>query len=159
MLKSALLATCLAAASLSACVTQPAPTTQSRAPVVTEFASNTDFTATALRLENAIQARGLTMFTAVDHAGGALKVGQTLAPNRLYIFGNPQAGTPLMQANPALGIDLPLKAQVREENGVVLVTVSDIRALTAAKGVYEPAPVITKIEETLTAIGIEAAGG
>lgn len=120
--------------------------------------SQTDFASTNARLKSAIESRGLTLFAIVDHAAGAAKVDQTLAPNTLYIFGNPKAGTPLMLANPALGLDLPLKANVREENGQVLVTVSDIRAITAAAGVTEPAQVINNIAGALDAIATEAAG-
>jgi uncharacterized protein (DUF302 family) len=122
------------------------------------YTSQSDFATTSARLKSAIEQRGLTLFTTVDHAAGAAKVGQTLAPNTLYIFGNPTAGTPLMLANPALGIDLPLKAQVREQDGQVLITVSDIRAITAAAGVTEPAQVIENIAGALDAIATEAAG-
>lgn len=126
-------------------------------PAVTHI-SQSNFTETSARLKAAIESRGLTMFAIVDHAAGAAKVDQTLAPNTLYIFGNPQAGTPLMLANPALGIDLPLKANIREENGQVIITVSDIRAITAAAGVSEPAHVINNIAGALDAIASEAAG-
>lgn len=120
--------------------------------------SNADFATTSARLKAAIETRGLTLFAIVDHAAGAAKVDQTLAPNTLYIFGNPKAGTPLMLANAELGFYLPLKAQVREENGEVIVTTSDIQNITASAGVSEPAPVIAKITETLQAIANEAAG-
>jgi uncharacterized protein (DUF302 family) len=64
------------------------------------------------RLENAIKAMGLTVFARVDHAAGAAEVGLTLRPTELLIFGNAKGGTPLMQANQTVGIDLPLKALV-----------------------------------------------
>lgn len=120
--------------------------------------SNADFATTNSRLKTAIESRGLIIFATVDHAAGASKVGQTLAPNTLYIFGNPQAGTPLMLANPDLGIDLPLKAHIQEIDGEVFITTSDIKALTTGAGVTEPAPVIAKIGETLDAITKETAG-
>ncbi|MEO9971989.1 MAG: DUF302 domain-containing protein [Hyphomonadaceae bacterium] len=150
---------------LSACQTHlPAPT-HSTASLSSAIESSTmthtsqsNFTETNARLKAAIESRGLTVFAIVDHAAGAAKVDQTLAPNTLYIFGNPKAGTPLMLANPALGLELPLKANVREENGQVLVTVSDIRAITAAAGVTEPAQVINNIAAALDAIATEAAG-
>jgi uncharacterized protein (DUF302 family) len=67
------------------------------------------------RLENAIKARGLTVFARVDHAAGAAEVGLTLRPTELLIFGNAKGGTPLMQANQTVGIDLPLKALVWQD--------------------------------------------
>jgi uncharacterized protein (DUF302 family) len=67
------------------------------------------------RLENEIKARGLTIFARVDHSAGAVEVGLTLRPTELLIFGNAKGGTPLMQANQSVGIDLPLKALVWQD--------------------------------------------
>jgi hypothetical protein len=61
------------------------------------------------RLEAELKANGVTVFARIDHAAGAASVGLPLRPTELLIFGNAKAGTPLMQANQAIGIDLPLK--------------------------------------------------
>lgn len=55
------------------------------------------------------------MFARIDHAAGAASVGLPLRPTELLIFGDAKAGTPLMQADQAIGIDLPLKALVYED--------------------------------------------
>lgn len=70
---------------------------------------------TASRLDAAIKQRNLTLFARIDHAGGAAKIGQTLRPTELFIFGNPQGGTPLMVCQQSAGIDLPLKALVWQD--------------------------------------------
>lgn len=67
------------------------------------------------RLEAEIKARGMTVFARIDHAAGAAQVGLPLRPTELLIFGSAKAGTPLMQSNQAIGIDLPLKALVWED--------------------------------------------
>jgi uncharacterized protein (DUF302 family) len=67
------------------------------------------------RLEAEIKAKGMTVFARVDHAAGAAEAGLPLRPTELLIFGSAKAGTPLMQANQAVGIDLPLKALVFED--------------------------------------------
>lgn len=67
------------------------------------------------RLEAAVKQRGLNVFARIDHAGGAAKVGKTLRPTELLIFGNPQGGTPLMECAQTAGIDLPLKALVWQD--------------------------------------------
>jgi uncharacterized protein (DUF302 family) len=67
------------------------------------------------RLEAALKAKGLTTFARVDHAAGAAEVGLPLRPTELLIFGNARGGTPLMQANQTVGIDLPLKALVWQD--------------------------------------------
>ncbi len=55
------------------------------------------------------------MFARIDHAAGAARIGKTLRPTELLIFGNPQGGTPLMECAQSAGIDLPLKAMAWED--------------------------------------------
>jgi uncharacterized protein (DUF302 family) len=69
------------------------------------------------RFEAAAKARGLNVFLRVDHAAGAQKIGRTLRPTELLIFGNPQGGTPLMECAQTAGIDLPLKALAWQDAG------------------------------------------
>lgn len=67
------------------------------------------------RLEEIVKQRGLNVFLRLDHAAGAAKVGKTLRPTELLVFGNPKGGTPLMECAQSAGIDLPLKALVWED--------------------------------------------
>ncbi|HEV2281188.1 MAG TPA: DUF302 domain-containing protein [bacterium] len=67
------------------------------------------------RLESSLRAHGLKIFGRIDHSGEAEKVGLTMRPTQVLIFGSPKAGTPLMAAAPTLAIDLPLKALVWED--------------------------------------------
>jgi uncharacterized protein (DUF302 family) len=67
---------------------------------------------TLSRLEAQIKQRNLAVVARVDHAAAAQRINQTLRPNEVFIFGNPQAGTPLMLCAQAAGIDLPMKALV-----------------------------------------------
>jgi uncharacterized protein (DUF302 family) len=67
------------------------------------------------RLESDVKSKGMTIFARVDHAAGAKAVGMALRPTELLIFGNARGGTPLMQANQTIGIDLPLKALAWED--------------------------------------------
>jgi uncharacterized protein (DUF302 family) len=67
------------------------------------------------RLEAAAKAKGLTIFARIDHAAGAAEVGLSLRPTELLIFGNAKGGTPLMQSDQTVGIDLPLKALVWQD--------------------------------------------
>ena len=64
------------------------------------------------RLTEALDAKGVTIFARIDHAAGAAGVGLPLRPTTLVIFGNPVAGTPLMQVAQTACIDLPLKVLV-----------------------------------------------
>lgn len=70
---------------------------------------------TLARLIGLIQDAGATIFALVDHSGEAVKVGMTMRPTKLLIFGSPKSGTPLMIASPSVAIDLPLKILVWED--------------------------------------------
>jgi len=67
---------------------------------------------TMTRLEAQVRQRNLAVVARVDHAAAATRIGQTLRSTEVIIFGNPQAGTPLMQCAQTVGIDLPMKALV-----------------------------------------------
>jgi uncharacterized protein (DUF302 family) len=67
------------------------------------------------RFEAAAKAKGLNIFARIDHAAGAAKIGKTLRPTQVLIFGNPQGGTPFMECAQSVGIDLPLKALAWED--------------------------------------------
>ena len=78
---------------------------------------------TVARLEEILQAKGVKLFTLIDHSGEAERAGIPMPPTRLLIFGNPKAGTPLMIASPSVAIDLPLKVLVSEDaNGKVWIS-------------------------------------
>ena len=70
---------------------------------------------TMQKLIAAVTAKGLSILAHIDHAGAAAKVGMELRATDLLIFGNPKGGTPLMQASQTIGIDLPLKALVWQD--------------------------------------------
>ncbi|HEY6519486.1 MAG TPA: DUF302 domain-containing protein [Roseiarcus sp.] len=67
------------------------------------------------KLKTILASKGVTLFALVDHSGEAEKVGLTMPPTKLLIFGNPKGGTPLMLAAPSAAIDLPLKILVAED--------------------------------------------
>jgi uncharacterized protein (DUF302 family) len=67
------------------------------------------------KIQAALKAKSVKLFALVDHSGEAEKAGMTMRPTKLLIFGNPNAGTPLMQASPSVAIDLPLKLLVAED--------------------------------------------
>src|ERR1700678_3321889 len=67
------------------------------------------------RLEKDIAAHGMQVFARINHAALATQAGLTLRPTEVILFGNPRGGTPLMQANQTIGIDLPLKALVWQD--------------------------------------------
>ncbi len=63
-----------------------------------------------------LRSKGVTLFALVDHSGEAEKVGMSMLPTKLLIFGSPKAGTSLMLAVPSIAIDLPLKILIWEDS-------------------------------------------
>ena len=88
--------------------------------------SSYDVRTTADRLEQELLKKGMTIFTRIDHAEDAERVGKRLPPSELIIFGNPNVGTPLMQCGQSIGIDLPQKALIwKSKDGQVWYTYND----------------------------------
>lgn len=82
-----------------------------------------DAAQTVENIEGAVEEQGLNLVATVNHSENAASVGEELPPTTLVIFGNPEAGTPLMQSSQTAGIDLPQKMLVWEdENGQVNVS-------------------------------------
>jgi len=82
---------------------------------LTTIPSNFAPSETMERLETEIKAHGMTVFARINHAALAAEAELALRPTEVIVFGNPRAGTPLMQANQTIGIDLPLKALVWQD--------------------------------------------
>jgi uncharacterized protein (DUF302 family) len=78
------------------------------------------------RLEASVKEKGFGVVARVDHAAGATRVGKSLRPTELLIFGNPAGGTLLMECQQTAGIDLPLKALVwSDTTGKVMLSYND----------------------------------
>jgi uncharacterized protein (DUF302 family) len=114
--------------------------------------------ATADRLVAAVTKRGMAVLARIDHAAAATKVGLALRPTEVLIFGNPRAGTPLMQAAQTMGIDLPLRALVwQDEEGNTWLAWNDPKWLATRHGADVAAnPVIAAMTDALAAVAREA---
>ena len=89
-------------------------------------------------LAKALEAKGIKVVARVDHAAGAKAVAMQLPPTEVLIFGNPQLGTPLMQSNPQIGLDLPMKALAyTDKAGKVMIAYTNPDALKARYGITD----------------------
>jgi uncharacterized protein (DUF302 family) len=115
---------------------------------------------TADRLAAIVTARGMTLLARIDHAAGAAKVGLPLRPTEVLFFGNPAAGTVLMQDVQTIGLDLPLKALVWEdESAGVWISCLDVRWLAARYGLGSTSEAtVGKMATLLEAVIEEAVG-
>ena len=82
-----------------------------------------------------VRARAMTIFAHIDHASGAAAIGLLMRPTDLLVFGAAKAGTPLMQSSQTIGIDLPLKALVwQDEAGNTFLSYNDLAYVLGRHG-------------------------
>jgi uncharacterized protein (DUF302 family) len=124
--------------------------------VVTRSASS--WAATRSLLLDAIERRGLTVFARIDHAAGARAVGLELGDEEVVLFGSPQSGTPLMQDDRRIGIELPLRVLLWREGEDVLLGYNDPREFTATYQVTGHQATLEQMASLLGALAAEAAG-
>ncbi len=112
--------------------------------------------ATMDRFELLAKQHGLTVFARIDHAAGAAKIGKTLRPTQVIIFGNPQGGTPFMECAQTVGIDLPLKVLVWEDASTqVWLGYNDPEYLARRHDVAK-CPVVENLRKTLAGLAESA---
>ena len=89
---------------------------------------------TTTRMTDILAAKGVKLFTVIDQSAEARQVGLHLRDTTLVIFGNPQAGTPVMAASPMAALDLPLKVLVWDDGGQTKVSYYAPAELAARHG-------------------------
>ena len=67
------------------------------------------------RVEAQLKALDIPIFARFDHGLNAGEVGLELRPTKVVVFGAPKVGTKLMQDNPSIAIELPLRIAVWED--------------------------------------------
>lgn len=107
-------------------------------PGVVSLASPNAFDDTTARVVRVLEHNGMTIFARIDQQSAAEAVGLEMRPMMLVLFGNPKAGTPLMQAHPTLAIDLPFKALIWEDaHGQVWVSTNSPEYLQRRHGMQK----------------------
>ena len=127
---------------------------------LTVYPSSHGPTETMERLAAAVTGRGMTVLARIDHAAAAASVGMALRPTEVLIFGNPLAGTPLMQRAPTLGLDLPLRALVwQDDAGQSWLAFNDPTWLARRHGADRGAEeILGAMTDALAAVAEEATG-
>jgi uncharacterized protein (DUF302 family) len=122
--------------------------------------SEQSFDAAVERLRTTIQnSENLTLVTTIDHAANAEAAGLELRPTTLFVFGNPQLGTQLMQSSQSAGIDLPQKLLVwQTEDGVAKIAWNDPEWIAERHGIDPGSEVITIISSTLRRLATGRSG-
>ena len=94
-----------------------------------DFESPLAFEETVVALQKELNSRGITIFATIEHHKAAEAVGENMQPATVLIVGNPKVGTALMQENPRLAIELPLKILIYKEEKIVRIRYEKISAI------------------------------
>ena len=94
-----------------------------------DFQSPLAFEETVAALQKTLNSKGITIFATIEHHKAAEAVGESMQPATVLIVGNPKVGTALMQENPRLAIELPLKILIYEEGKTVNIRYEKITAI------------------------------
>jgi uncharacterized protein (DUF302 family) len=100
-------------------------------------------------LKKSIEASGLTIFSHIDHGKGALEAKLSLPDEQLLIFGDPKVGTFLMQENPLIGIELPLKILVWSFQGKTQIACPNVLLWQRRFHLSKHAPIVEKMAQLL----------
>ena len=94
---------------------------------------------------NMIKKKGLVHFSTIDHKTGADSIGLKLQKTSVIIFGNPKVGTLMMQNNPLIGIDLPMKVLVFQRNKDVFIAYKKVNSLKRDYAIKGMDKIFTKV--------------
>lgn len=113
---------------------------------------------TANRFEVILNKKGMTLFNRIKHSEGAKKVDIDLRNTQVIIFGNPKVGSPLMQCQQSIAIDLPQKALIWENaEGEVFISYNNPQYLKTRHKVKGCDEMFAKIEKALANLTNKAA--
>ena len=104
---------------------------------VTTKVSPRSVAATVSRLTGILSAKGMKVFAVIDQSDEARRAGLRLRDTTLVIFGNPAAGTPVMDAAPLSALDLPLKVLIWADGSRTNVTYFSPAAIAARYGLSD----------------------
>ncbi len=122
-------------------------------PGLATITSAHGFEQTVEKLESLLSAKNIHLFAKIDHGAGAQRAGLMLRPTVVLLFGNPQAGTPLMQSRQSIGIDLPLKILVwEEESGKTQVSFNQPAYLAQRHQILDRDSAVTALTANLEAL-------
>ena len=92
----------------------------------------------------------MTPFANIDHSAGAAGVGLALRPTQVLIFGNPRAGILLIQDDRKIGIDLPLRALIwQDDNDRTWVSYIEPAELAKQYGITNREDLLSKMGQSV----------
>ncbi len=120
------------------------------------YSSSLDFMKVREKALAFIKDKGLTLFAEFDHAENAKGVNLPLEATTVLVFGSPQVGTKLMQEFPGIGVVLPLKILIMQQDGKVTLSYENLAMLFEPYGVKKDNPILQKMQGLLKALAENA---
>ena len=114
-----------------------------------DFQSLLSFEETVAAIQKTLNSKGITIFATIDHKKAAEAVGENMQPATVLIVGNPKVGTALMQENPLLAIELPLKILIYEERKTVNIRYEKIAAIAEKYHIKQTFSTAEKIDAAM----------
>ena len=114
-----------------------------------DFESPLAFEETVAALQKTLNSKGITIFATIEHHKAAEAVGENMQPATVLIVGNPKVGTALMQENPRLAIELPLKILIYEEGKTVNIRYEKIAAMSEKYHIKQNFATAEKIDSAM----------
>ena len=114
-----------------------------------DFESPLAFEETVVALQKELNSRGITIFATIEHHKAAEAVGENMQPATVLIVGNPKVGTALMQENPRLAIELPLKILIYEDEKKVNIRYEKISAIAEKYHIKQTFATAEKIDSAM----------
>jgi uncharacterized protein (DUF302 family) len=112
---------------------------------------------TVERLLAELAQRSISVFARIDHGQAARGVGLELQDETVLIFGNPQTGTPLMQEDPRVGLDLPLRILIWSDSGRTTVAYHDPEQLAQTYNLETTRQTLSRLRHLLDELAGAAA--
>lgn len=106
------------------------------------------------RIKESLQEKGFTIFCDIDHQANAKDADLDMPASRVLIFGNPMAGTKLMQKDITMSFDLPMRIAIVENDGETFVIHQTTEGYCGLYDV-ENHPVLEKVEQLFAGLLLE----
>lgn len=111
------------------------------------------------RLAAGLEKKGIKVAARIDHAAAAKAAGMELPPTQVLLFGNPKLGTPLMQSNPEIGIDLPMRVLAwQDKAGKVWLGYTAPEMIKGRYGITDRDEIFSTMRAALTGLTKDAGG-
>ena len=108
-----------------------------------------NFEETVNLLKENLRQGNISVFSEINHAEAAQKVGKDLSPTTVLIVGNPNIGTVLMQENQQIAIILPVKILIYEKDGQVWIAYKELKVLSVDYQIEKNKDVLEKIDNVI----------